>query len=256
MAIYKVTDKKTIAPLFENWDEICIWSCLQDCMGIAYADDLKDPKSAQIFLGGFCYLAGEANNELLQNKPDGYQSKSLNLVPQHQQWEEAIEYIFGQKATRCIRYATKKEAGVFDEQHLQKIVSQLSPEYELKLIDEELYEKTKKCTWSQYTCGNYSCYEDYQKNGIGIAVLKNNEIVSAASSYAFYRDGIEIEIDTRKDERGQGLASICGAQLILECLKRNLYPSWDALSKTSLFIAQKLGYTFAREYISYEIVDF
>lgn len=67
-------------------------------------------------------------------------------------------------------------------------------------------------------------------------------MVSGASSYTVYRDGIEIEIDTREDERRKGLALACGARLILECLACGRYPSWDAHNKGSLALAEKLGY--------------
>ena len=44
---------------------------------------------------------------------------------------------------------------------------------------------------------------------------------------------------------------MCGAALILKCLERGLYPSWDAHNKESLALAQKLGYIFDREYLCY-----
>ena len=68
-----------------------------------------------------------------------------------------------------------------------------------------------------------------------------------------YRGGIEIEIGTREDYRRKGLASVCGAKLILECMDRNLYPSWDAQNKWSVSLAEKLGYHFERAYPAYEI---
>lgn len=84
-------------------------------------------------------------------------------------------------------------------------------------------------------------------------VLKDGELAAGASSYSTYREGIEIEIDTREDHRRKGLAYQCGAKLILECLKRDLYPSWDAPNKWSAALAEKLGYRFSHEYIAYEI---
>ena len=65
-----------------------------------------------------------------------------------------------------------------------------------------------------------------------------------------------IEIETREDYRRKGLAYICGAKLILECLKREWYPSWDAQNKWSVSLAEKLGYHFAYEYTAYEVTYF
>ena len=68
--------------------------------------------------------------------------------------------------------------------------------------------------------------------------------------------GIEIEIDTREDHRRKGLAYACGAKLVLECLEKGLYPSWDAQNKWSVALAEKLGYHFSQEYVAYEIIGY
>lgn len=93
----------------------------------------------------------------------------------------------------------------------------------------------------------------YQKYGLGVVALKDGEPVSGASSYTSYNGGIEIEIDTREDHRRRGLAFACGAKLILECLARGWYPSWDAQNKWSAALAEKLGYHFDGEYTAYEV---
>ena len=102
----------------------------------------------------------------------------------------------------------------------------------------------------------YKDYETYKKLGLGVAVLKGGELVAGASSYSTYDKGIEIEIDTREDHRRKGLAYACGAKLILECQKRDLYPSWDAQNKWSVALAEKLGYHFSHEYVAYEVTGF
>lgn len=73
------------------------------------------------------------------------------------------------------------------------------------------------------------------------------------SSYSGYHGGIEIEIDTKEEYQRKGLAYICGAKLILECLERGWYPSWDAQNKWSVALTEKLGYHFDYEYEAYEI---
>ena len=83
--------------------------------------------------------------------------------------------------------------------------------------------------------------------------MKGQKIVSGASSYSSYKDGIEIEIDTHKDYRRKGLAYACGAKLILACLEKGWYPSWDAHNKASVALAEKLGYHFDHAYTAFEI---
>ena len=87
-------------------------------------------------------------------------------------------------------------------------------------------------------------------------MLFGDTIVSGASSYSYYSGGIEIEIDNREAFRRRGLDLVCGARLILECLDRGLYPSWDAQNLGSISLAKKLGYEFSHEYPAYEIFDY
>lgn len=100
---------------------------------------------------------------------------------------------------------------------------------------------------------NYPTYEVYSRLGFGVAVIYQGEVIAGASSYSTYKDGIEIQIDTREDQRRKGLALACGAALILRCLDRGMYPSWDAQNKGSVKLAEKLGYHFSHEYPVYEI---
>ena len=94
---------------------------------------------------------------------------------------------------------------------------------------------------------------DYARLGLGVAVVRQGELVRGPPPDARYRTGIEIEVDTRPDCRRQGLATAASAALLLRCLDRGLYPSWDAHTPTSLALAEKLGYGFSHRYVAYEI---
>ena len=99
----------------------------------------------------------------------------------------------------------------------------------------------------------YQDYETFQQRGLGVLALRQGEPVAGASSYSRYRDGIEIEIDTKEAYRRQGLATACAAKLMLCCLERGLYPSWDAATPISVALAEKLGYHFSHAYPCLEI---
>ena len=83
--------------------------------------------------------------------------------------------------------------------------------------------------------------------------MQAGRIVSGASSYTRYKEGIEIEVDTVESERRNRLATVACSALILRCLKEDLYPSWDAQNMNSVRLAEKLGYEFDHEYIAYEV---
>ena len=99
----------------------------------------------------------------------------------------------------------------------------------------------------------YPTYDRYAEYGLGFCVLNDGNIVSGASSYYFYEKGIELEVDTHPEYRKQGLATACCSRLILSCLQRGLFPSWDAHTTTSLHLALKLGYHFSHAYTAYEL---
>lgn len=233
--------------LFGNWNESIIWSCLQGVMGQVHTN--RDADSAMAILGDFAFLAGKSSEELLRfNLPE-----FIIMVPQNDEWAALIERYYGEKAKKVTRYAFKKEKENFDTQKLEQAVLALLEGYELRMIEECEYNLCRNNAFSKDLVSQFKDYESYKRLGLGVVALKNGELVAGASSYSRYNEGIEIEIDTREDHRRKGLAYACGAKLILECLKRNLYPSWDAQNKWSVALAEKLGYHFGHEYTAYEI---
>lgn len=252
--IYKIEDTKKAESIFINWQETLIWSCLENVMGNIYVEDSSNPLSAMAVLGDFCFLAGVPNKELLLFKPNE-RKKDFIMVPQNKMWASMITNTYGDKAKMFTRYAIKKERNVFDTNKLENVVLSLPLEYSLKMIDEEIYHLCKASKWSMDLVSQFEDYEMFHRLGLGVVIMKEGELVSGASSYSRYQNGIEIEIDTKKEHRRKGLAYVCGAKLILECLKRDLYPSWDAQNKWSVALAEKLGYHFDHEYLAYEIYE-
>ncbi len=267
--IYEIADTANVSSLFGKWEETLIWSCLQGIMGKIYADDLNAPTAAMAMLGDFAFYAGKPNIELISYMPDrrtihragknphvkapsGY----TIMIPQNESWKNMITDFYGAKATVITRYATKKEPHIFDEKKLEKAVDSLPEQYTLSMIDERLYEMCRAESWCADLVSQFPDYESFRKLGIGAVICEKGRIISGASSYSRYRDGIEIEIDTREEYRRKGLAYICGAKLILECLKRNLYPSWDAHNKASAALAEKLGYHYSHAYTAIEICGY
>lgn len=239
--------------LFEGWEDTMIWSCLQGVMGRVYGNSADKPVSAMAWLGDFYFLAGKPDRELALYRPEGSKKDFAIMVPRDMGWAKLIEECHGQKAVEIARYAIKKEPNVFDRGRLRHMAAGLPEGYILKPLDEELFYRCREIGWCRDWVALYQDYAMYQKHGAGVVVLKDDEPVSGASSYSGYLGGIEIQIDTREDFRRKGLACVCGASLILECLRRGWYPSWDAQNKWSVALAEKLGYHFSHEYRAYEI---
>ena len=245
--IYELKDTSKVNHLFEGWEETLIYSCLQKVMGKIYVTDLESPKSAMAFVGCFAFYAGEPNKELVINKPAGF----IIMTPQNKAWEACIEECFP-KAKKVIRYAIKKDTK-FDTVFLRNIIKELPDGYELKEIDEKIYDMCLPDPVTRDFVSSFESKEKYLELGRGIVILKSGQIVAGASSYTRYREGIEIEVDTVESERKKGLATIVSAALILRCLDEGLYPSWDAQNMNSVHLAEKLGYEFSHEYSAYEV---
>lgn len=254
--IYEISDTSKVVSLFGNWQETLIWSCLQGIMGKIYADDAGKPTAAMAVLGDFAFFAGKPNRELAAYKPAWCTQSFMILVPRDEPWERLITQVYGERAKVVPRYAIRKEGNIFDKERLKKAAASLPEGYTLSMIDERLYHMCRAEAWSADLVSQFASYEMYQALGLGVVLRKGNLIVSGASSYSRYREGIEIEIDTREDYRRKGFAYACGAKLILACLEKDLYPSWDAQNKASVALAEKLGYHYSHTYTAIEVRNY
>ncbi len=247
-----------IAPIFSKTNETLVLSCLQGHMGSAWADDPVTPSCAQIVVADFCFFAGDASAEgaksLVCNiPPEGYNRDVMIIIPDGAAWCELFESVHQGRYEKFYRNAIKKGGDIFDRHRLREIIAELPPEYSLKRFDEALYHEALEKVWSFSLCSQFDSADDYLKRGKGYGIVHNGVLVSGASSYTIYDGGIEIEIDTDERYRRQGLALVCGAALVLDCIEHGLYPSWDAANKASVALSEKLGYHFDKEYIAYSM---
>ena len=217
-------------------------------MGAVYADREADPAAAAALLGDFCFFAGLPSEELART---ALARRAKILAPRDREWETLLGRVCGPRAVRAERYAIRREPDVFDRERLRRAVLSLPAGYAVLPIGEDLFGRCLSLPWGRDLVSQYRDAADYVRNGLGFVVLYEGQIVAGASSYASWSGGIEIEIDTRPDQRRQGLALACGARLILECLDRGLYPSWDAHTEISAELAEKLGYHRGEEYRAY-----
>ena len=245
--ICELKETEKVLHLFDGWQETLIYSCLQKVMGKVFVTDPESLESAMAFVGCFAFYAGKPDQELVRNKPDGF----VIMVPQNEAWEACIEACFPD-AKKVTRYAIKKDTR-FDREFLKSLVKGLPAGYELKEIDEKLYDMCLPDPVTRDFVSAFGSKENFLKIGRGMVILKSGRIVAGASSYTRYREGIEIEVDTVEEERRKGLAQVVCAALILRCLEEGLYPSWDAQNLNSVHLAEKLGYEPDHAYTAYEV---
>lgn len=235
------------AHLFSGWSDTPIASCLQGVMGTIYLDG----EAAAAYLGDLSFYTGAPSEALLRFKPKQDSGFTI-MVPQNQAWGNLLEQIYGEKAKQITRYAFRKDP-CFQKELLKQLKAQLPDGYTMELLGRDVYEYCQEHAWCRDWVSQFESFDDYASRGLGMVVKKDGVPVSGASSYFVYPGGIEIQIDTHRDFRHKGLATAAAAGLILECLERKLYPSWDAANLWSVALAEKLGYTFSHEYIAYEV---
>lgn len=230
-------------------------SWLQGCMGRAWADDAAHPSCAQITVGDFSFVAGDAQcaaaRELVCNLPK-MEIPALLFVPQNEDWVRLIEEQHPGHTYSFTRYATKK-AESFPIDRLRAYADALPPGHSLRRIDEELYHKCMQSPLRDL-CAQFGSAGEYLRLGLGFCAVADGEPVGGASSYTVFDRGLEIEVDTLPAHRRRGIAAACSAKLILTCVERGIYPCWDAANLESLALAEKLGYSFSHEYVAYAVV--
>lgn len=251
--------RSIIEPLFTDIYDTAILSCFQGYMGRAWTNDDENPVCALIQNEEFCYLAGEETKEetkeLIRNVLQLTGLKEVLLMPQKDSLGKIVEENLGKPYEKRERHKMKKRKLPFDTEVLTSVIAYLPEEYQLTDIRGNWYDEALKEDWTEGFVSAFSSKEDFEKKGFGKIIIHKGKIISGASSFTVYDEGIEVMIATSKDYRKQGLAKITAAALILESEKRGLYPNWDARNLTSVHIAKSLGYEYDGPYTAYRIKE-
>lgn len=243
--------KEILAPLFSKIQDSLILSCIQNYFGTAWVDDDSAPTTGRIISGDFVFLAGEPREEFIQAEEGELLRPEMIMIPDSPQWHPLIERACGNQCQKIERYHIRKEGDIFDRDLLRQYADSLEDDYTLTEIDHPLYDSIMATEWCRDFCSQFTDWEHFRKIGMGYVVCKDGMIVSGASSYTSYREGIEIQIITHENYRRKGLALICASALMLKALENNLYPNWDAGNMASVGVATKLGYHYDRPYTAY-----
>lgn len=244
--------RKKLVPMFEKIDSTIVLSYLQGHMGTAWVDDLENPTVAQITVGIFVFYAGNSNikeaDELLFNLPDF----TLAIVDSDE-WKKRIETVHSGAIEKFQRYRFKKNPEHLDRTYLEDLMSSLPKGYEIMKVDKNIAQSSSFNELSEDFTSQFDSIDDFINRGIGYAILHEGKVVSAATSFSIYDEGIEIEVASHPDHRRKGLATIVASALILDCIDRGKYPSWDGANSESVELAKKLGYVFKESYDTYFI---
>lgn len=244
--------KQKVSKYFTSMEDTTILSCLQGHMGKAWVNNRENPEAAQIMVGDFTFFAGnpaaEGVEDLLKNIPE-----HILAIVDNYEWKMRIEEVHNESAEKIQRYGFRKSQEDLDAGYLRNLIANLPEGYELRKIDESIVNMPSLFEVSPDFIKQFDSIADFLDRGIGFAILFGEKVVSAAASYSIYDEGIEIEIVTDDNHRKKGLATSVAAALIVDCLERGQYPSWDAANAESAKLATKLGYVATGAYDTYYI---
>ncbi|MDZ4992083.1 GNAT family N-acetyltransferase [Clostridium perfringens] len=247
-----INERHKISKMFDKIEYTMIQSYIEGYMGRAWVDNVENPTVAQILVGVFIFFAGDYNKteayELIKNIPD-----EALIIVEDKGWEKLIEKIHKGYVNKVKRYSFERELKNLNTDKLRKNIELVPEGYELRKIDEEIaYSQSLQALTVDFT-SQFDSIKDYLQNGIGYCIIHNGKVVSGASSYNVYHNGIEIEIDTLAGYRRRGLAKSVASALILYCIENNIYPNWDAANLESVALAEKLGYVMKKGYNAYYV---
>lgn len=99
----------------------------------------------------------------------------------------------------------------------------------------------------------WSSADDFVANGLGVCLTRGNDVASLCYAAAVADGLAEVDVVTRPEFRGQGLAGVVTKQFIRECLSRGLAPTWDCFDYNagSVKLAEGVGFAEARRYPFY-----
>jgi GNAT superfamily N-acetyltransferase len=235
--------------------EVELLSCLEGNMGRAWVDTVTSPAVGIVIAADFCFLLGQAQNikdeESIKAILERYKGKIIMVDDMG--WASFIEKTYPNNLNKFKRYAFKKEEDVFQKDRLMNFIISVESEFQIDKINESNYTRVIEDGFMADCCCFFSSIDEFIKHGMGYIIEKDGEIIAGASSYSFCKRNISITIGTKEKYRRKGLAAACASKLILDCLDKGIYPRWDAANLQSIYLAEKLGYHFEKEYEVYSI---
>lgn len=204
--------------------------------------ETTNPRAALVVSNfGFMFLFGLTNPDFDASLDDvfktGQRIKPSYLLwyapPAH--WREKLSSVRVRERIRFVFRGDRNE-------YLNELTA-TEPGFELRKLDSELLPKTKKFSLD-IDSRFWSSAADVEKHGLGVCLVKDDEIVSLCYAAAVSDGLAEVDVVTDEAFRGLGLANIVSRAFIRECLVRDITPTWDcfAYNTGSLRLAAKLGF--------------
>jgi RimJ/RimL family protein N-acetyltransferase len=199
---------------------------------------------------GIYFVCGSEKNEgFNQDLINLYREKKsanfrFTLFSSSKKWNSILNHLLKNEIKQLRRYSYNLGEGNellgFPKLPKDYYIDRITPG-----LIEVSYEFNKKY-YEEY----WGSVSNFLDKGFGYCILYNNEVVSECTAIFCSDDYAEIDIATRDNYRGKGLANILANTFIKHSLEYNIRPSWDCdvSNNSSINLADKLGFIDPIEY--------
>lgn len=177
----------------------------------------------------FVYLDGEPEQESTAAVETEYIGRPWVCLTEA--WEEFIRERFPH-AEQYTRYMMKPTNRFLIPEELT------APEgYEIRAMDRTAFDR------HPFSHGaNYASYDAFRAEGAGAVAYRDGEVTASASSFLSLDGEAELDVSTREEHRGKGLARACTARMLQDCMERGITVHWDAQNEISRHMAERFGF--------------
>lgn len=240
----------TVIPLYQQYGKPfpLISAVINDKQrGQVFADEPTHPQSALIVTNfGFTLLVGTPNASFNRSLALGF-STADQLKPSYLLWYSPPaawqRHLDTQPTLVRRRERVRFKFPVQDVSWLKSPI-QIPAGFELADLSLDLIAKVDKFNIN-LDSRFWTSAEDLLQNGVGVCLMRGNEVISMCYTAAV-ADGLgEIDVVTDPEFRGSGLGCCVAQELIRQCLSREIVPTWDCFLDNigSMRLAEKLEFT-------------
>ncbi|MCK1992103.1 GNAT family N-acetyltransferase [Peribacillus muralis] len=242
--------EKLVPSLYKSVDPIptFAFAVLEQFMpGFVFVDESHSPKTIGVGTNSGLYFVGgdhendEFNKQFLRFcRSKLKEGKRFTLFSGNGKWDELISGCFKEELKQGSRYSFSFQPEGYDVEaiHLQE-------SYTLSRLDEATIRNSSEFNINYYE-RFWGSAVDFLDKGFGYSVV-HDETVVASECTSIFRGKVYAEIDiyTKADYRGMGLAQKAAQAFIEQCLKHKMLPRWDCNVENlaSMKLAGRLGFS-------------
>lgn len=139
----------------------------------------------------------------------------------------------------------------FNKIKLEENIKSLDSSFKIRSITENDYKNILKNNLFINHLRHFKSYNDFCIKGEGSIACMNDQIVSITSSFCNFNNHLETQADTLVNFRRKRLSISTSSHYIINSMKKNKVPTWDAATEISYKLGKKLGFEQEVEYIMY-----